>query len=162
MAGIPFLFPRETQHLFRVYEAFDGPSKLLTGVTLDQYPRWWYPNACRHSILLRANDRRPPNWETRRSDDGYRVGLYRSIGEHSCPTGYEEELAFRINRALMHDPTAAPAFRSVRTRGKHYEYSLGPEVLRQRPFARSVEEIVRTLAPDFVVTEFQLYSTTRE
>ena len=152
-------FPPVLQTAFAVSEEFDGPDAVLYSVRLSQYVRPWHKDVCSHSIYLGGRPMLdPPAWETRRSREGYNINITRGAGDHRCPNDYEDLLLRRIYDALT--TIAAPHFRDGSQSRDHHEltriFKVDALTVLPRPFARSVEELVRSLAPDFKVTELSL------
>lgn len=106
----------------------------------------------------------PPVWETRRSREGYNIDVVRGPGDHRCPNDYEDLLLKRIYDALT--TIVAPHFCDGPQSRHHHDltriFKVDAPAVLPRPFARSVEELVRALAPDFALTELSLGAWPRQ
>jgi hypothetical protein len=161
---IPIHFPAETQHLFWVPPHLDGPNALLHHVGIEQKQYWWSPNVCRHAIYIGdLGDSTSLDWSTHRSTVGYEVGIWRGLKPHHCPPEYEHRLAGHIYEALLLDSAPRPKleFRDgERTQG--YSFDIPAALVRPRPFARSVEDVVHRLTPDLKASMIELWQYVRE
>lgn len=154
-------FAPQLQPAFAVPTAFDGPDALLASVRLSQYPRAWYPSVCPHSIYIGGADVIDgPDLATRRARDGYLIYISRETGPHICPNAYEDRLLDTIYAALatIPPPRYADGKRSPHHHELNHVFRVKASDTQARPFARTVEEIVRSLVPDFAVTELSMTS----
>lgn len=140
-------------------------------------------DVCAHTIYIGGREVDDgPDWATRRSKVGYLIWLSRETvfidGQettHRCPPGYEDHLLSTIYRELTTIPppkfadASPPNYdgfvqvfsyheRPVTYAHRRYtsRFKVSAPDVQLRPFARSVEAIVRSLAPNFKITELSL------